>query len=668
MKTFSLFVILVLTIFDIQAQTKSTDSVLQILKKHSGDITEVKALLWLGVQASNVDIQSARSYFKQALQLSEKISSVDHIAESYVELGSLYHADGQSDSSLLFFRKIVTLEQARLAYVIDAYQGIALNLLWMSQFDSARINLHQALSIAQEIKDYSAQAGIYNDLGNLALEEDNKREALRQYLLSAKLQDSLLHDPVGLARCLLNIGNIQYQLKNNDKAIQYATEGQVIAEKNNYYKGAAYASQLMGRIYRSQKKLDEALLEFTKAMNQYERMGDKRSSTETELSMGNIYFDKSDFVKARAHYLHALNEAKNLSNESLKVHLYSAMGHTFYEQFQYKKSAAYVDSSFASARKINDQYGVLDAYEMLRGIHEDQNQFKEALKYSKLHSTLKDSLTMAENQAAAEELEVKYQNEKKVAEIELLKSDKDLKEAIISRQRTIQVATIVVLVLVIVVALVLINRYRVLSRAKRMVEIEKVRNGIARDLHDDIGSTLSSINILSQVALTEKNGNIENYLERIGDQSSRMLEDISDIVWSINPRNDSIKQVITRMREFSTEILESKNISCHFTETLGDALSLNPDKRKNLFLIFKESINNAVKYSQANRVEISLHHVDHTLVMQIKDDGQGFDEQDIKSGNGLRNMRERAKEINGAVTLVSIAGRGTEIELRMPLA
>jgi two-component system, NarL family, sensor histidine kinase UhpB len=170
------------------------------------------------------------------------------------------------------------------------------------------------------------------------------------------------------------------------------------------------------------------------------------------------------------------------------------------------------------------------------------------------------------------------------------------------------------------------------------------------------------------VALKEKNGDVENYLQRIGDQSSRMMEDISDIVWSINPHNDSLKQVIIRMREFSTEILESKSISYHFSEKVSEGLTLNADKRKNLFLIFKESVNNAAKYSKATHLEINLHQDDHTLVMQVKDNGHGFDETTIKSGNGLRNMRERAKEINGSVTLNSAAETGTAIELRLPLA
>ncbi len=238
----------------------------------------------------------------------------------------------------------------------------------------------------------------------------------------------------------------------------------------------------------------------------------------------------------------------------------------------------------------------------------------------------------------------------------------------LGRQRAANSAIIIGLISIVVIGLLLVNRYRVMSNTKRLLEIQKVRNNLARDLHDDIGSTLSSINILSQVALVEQNGNTQNYLQRIGDQSNRMMEDMSDMVWSINPRNDSIEKVITRMREFATEIFESAGIEYRFTEKISGGLVLDSERRKNLFLIFKEAINNAAKYSKANTVEIDLQQQNDTLLLKVKDNGQGFEEQKVNAGNGLRNLQERAKEVNGTITLTSAKNKGTELELQLPLA
>jgi two-component system, NarL family, sensor histidine kinase UhpB len=249
-----------------------------------------------------------------------------------------------------------------------------------------------------------------------------------------------------------------------------------------------------------------------------------------------------------------------------------------------------------------------------------------------------------------------------------LKKDQELQTLTLSRQRVIITLGIIALISVLIIAVLLINRYRVMNRTKRLLEIEKVRNNIARDLHDDMGSALSSINILSQVALVEKNGNTQTYLQRIGDQSARMMEEMGDMVWSINPRNDSMSQVLIRMREFASEIFELKNIEYLFTENGIEKLMLNAEQRKNLFLIFKESINNTAKYSEASRVEVSLYQSNHKLKMSIKDNGRGFDEQTIKAGNGLRNLRERAKEINATLHVQSAIGKGTEVELTIPIA
>jgi signal transduction histidine kinase len=122
------------------------------------------------------------------------------------------------------------------------------------------------------------------------------------------------------------------------------------------------------------------------------------------------------------------------------------------------------------------------------------------------------------------------------------------------------------------------------------------------------------------------------------------------------------------MREFSGEVFDSKNISLSFTDKTSEALSLDAGQRKNVFLIFKETINNSAKYSEADKVDVSMFQEDHTLVMQIRDNGKGFDEYTIKAGNGLRNIRERAREIRGTIKLTSAPGKGTAIEFRLPLA
>ncbi len=655
---------------DSLAHQAKYDSALQIVQRHTRDSMEVKTLIWLANYSFKKDSRLSFRYFREALQLSEHIQYRKKIPLLYNNLGQLHQELGNYDSSLIFHRQAITLGLTinDSHQVSDAYQGISSIMLWRAKFDSAKLYLAKAQAISEKNNDFAGLATIYNYRGNIFVQEGNNAEALKQYILSAQLQDSLVHDPIKQATALANIGNIQYKMGNMDKAIRYTQEAQLLALKNDFGKVLAYTSQQLGRIYRKQKKFNEALVEYKKALAAYLRMGMQKHAAETYLGIGNIYFDVSDLKEAQNQYTFALRICKKTYNDQLMGIVYSAMGSSCRELKQYDRALSFGDSARIIGKRINDQYTVMDAYEILAEISEDQHQYKAALDYYQQFSDLKDSLNEAGNKSEMQELEMKYQNEKKITEIELLKSAQTLQTFALSRQRLIITSIIIALILVIAIGLLLVNRYRIMNRAKRLIEIERVRNTIARDLHDDIGSTLSSINILSQVGLVEKGENAQSYLQRIGDQSARIMEDMSDIVWSINPHNDSMSQVIIRMREFATEIFESKNIDYHFSEKVEASLTLDADKRKNLFLIFKETINNAAKYSNASKIEINLHQYDHTLAMHIKDNGQGFDELTITTGNGLRNLRERAKEINGKVTLKSGIGNGTEIELRLPIA
>jgi len=649
------------------AQDVKIDSVLKTIATHSGDTNEVNSLIWLGEISIQSNIPESLNYFRNALQLSIKNQTGNTSAEICNELGQLYHTNGQYDSSIFFHHKALHYIKDQNQSRLDAYQGLSLSHLWLAQFDSSNFYLTLSQEIAELTKDYSKLAGIYNSWGNLHLQQGNHTEALKKYILNAKLQDSLLNDPLGKATALANIGNVQYLMGNLKHGLGYIQEAQTLAQDHDLKKVIAYTSQLIGRIYRKQNKLDEALIEYQKALNVYLQMGQKREACETYVSTGNIHFDKSSFQEAQNKYKIALNIAKEISNDPLLGMIYAAMSSTLHQLNRNNEAILYADSAQSIGKRTNDQYTVLDSYEILSQIFESQKNYQESLSHFRKYSRLKDSLNEATNRGQFEELEMKYQNEKKTAEIEFLKSDKALSEANLSRQRALQIGTTIALLSVVIISVLLINRYRVINKAKRLLEIERVRNNIARDLHDDIGSTLSSINILSKVALVEQKSNAQHYLQRIEDQSTRIMEEMSDIVWSIHPGNDAMEKIITRMREFINETFEPLDTTCQFSEKIEGEFSLDAEKRKNLFLILKEGVNNAIKYSQATHIEITLIKIDQSLEMSIKDNGQGFDEKNIKAGNGLRNMRERSKEIHGNITINSGLGNGTTLQLIFPI-
>lgn len=138
---------------------------------------------------------------------------------------------------------------------------------------------------------------------------------------------------------------------------------------------------------------------------------------------------------------------------------------------------------------------------------------------------------------------------------------------------------------------------------------EGLRKKIARDLHDDIGSTLSSINIISKVALQQSNiqEHLKNQLTSIKDYSLHIMESMGDMVWAINPENDSIESLISKMKEWAAEICEPREVQLYFESSAGiENIKLDTEKRKHFFLIFKEAINNAIKYSQCKNIHVHM--------------------------------------------------------------
>lgn len=196
-------------------------------------------------------------------------------------------------------------------------------------------------------------------------------------------------------------------------------------------------------------------------------------------------------------------------------------------------------------------------------------------------------------------------------------------------------------------------------------KMQGIRNRIAQDLHDDIGSTLSSISILSNLAIKEKNtGQALEKMHEIKDSSVNLMEKMDDIVWSINPRNDSLENLLSRIKRFATTLFEAKNID--YTITIDKdivAVKLPMEYRQHIYLILKEAINNLVKYSEASRATIEVSHTDGILRLTVSDNGKGFIMQDFYTGNGLLSMKNRAAAMDAKLLINSKANEGTLVQL-----
>jgi signal transduction histidine kinase/sugar lactone lactonase YvrE len=211
------------------------------------------------------------------------------------------------------------------------------------------------------------------------------------------------------------------------------------------------------------------------------------------------------------------------------------------------------------------------------------------------------------------------------------------------------------------------------TRVARAVELERVRTRIASDLHDDIGASLSKIAILSDIAQQAGAAPDETRgtLVRIADTSREMVDSMGDIVWAINPKRDHLADVVQRMRRFASDALAARDIAFTFeAPTDGTSLALGADLRRQAYLVFKESVNNAVKHAGCTAVGAALRVAGNRLQLEVRDNGRGFDPSaapEGPGGNGLASMKRRAAELGGTLELDSRPGAGTTVRLDVPL-
>ncbi len=212
---------------------------------------------------------------------------------------------------------------------------------------------------------------------------------------------------------------------------------------------------------------------------------------------------------------------------------------------------------------------------------------------------------------------------------------------------------------------------RILENQEKEKRLQNIRNDIAANLHDDIGSTLSNVNILTELAkrnTTENPGKSFEYLEKASDDINRISESLGDIVWNINPRYDSIENLFLRMKHYAGVMLEGNDIAYTLElPSMDEPIKMDMNKRRDLYLIFKEAINNLGKYSQASTAFVHMKIESNNIILTIKDNGIGFDPEFHNSGNGIYNMHKRSTASAGTFVIKSAPGKGTAIVCSIPI-
>jgi two-component system sensor histidine kinase UhpB len=613
-------ILIILSLTTLAGKTQPRDG------NDSALIRQVRSAFRIISQNPDSALEIAQKGLQRSRQSGDKILA----ANAYKTRGWASLHKGSYDTAFSDLLQAVNLFRLMHDTLEEMYMDVNLGIAYStrSQFATGAVYLFKADSLSKMINDPRIKAEVQRQMGILYREQGQYRKAIMYFRKSMDMY-GLVPDTVQFLNAVSSLCIVYMNMSLPDSSLALLKENLPMI---NALKGHDYEKAML------QERSGDAwfaLARYDKAMESY----------------NNAYkiFDKD-------------NNKADLAYESMNL------GKTYAALKKYKEALSYLQISY----HLNDSMKVTnyahDAAVQLADLYKTTGDWRQAYHWLDKSSDLRDSLALTDENEKTAQLQAKYETEKKDEEISLLRKDKELNRVIVERQRAFQYGTILLGLLLSLMGLLAVNRYRAVQKAARIIEMEKMRNTIARDLHDDMGSALSSINIISKVALenAEEKRKVNEHLRKIHENSGFMLENMSDIVWTIDPVNDTLEKVLFKMKEFAADILEPLNIQYQFEQS-GDFQhnKLGLQTKKNLYLVFKEAVNNSAKYSRCTTIDIAISAGDRQIEMRVTDNGIGFNRPDVRTGNGLKNMDERARQIGGILTISSITGQGTMVGLRI---
>lgn len=447
-----------------------------------------------------------------------------------------------------------------------------------------------------------------------------------------------------------------------EQALVYYNRALRIETEYKNLTGMAVAENKIGNTWESMGKTEEALKHFHKGLEYAREAEFTLLQTDMLSNLGRVYTNRKDFTKAEVYLKESERICRELgSPNSLQLAL-STLGHFYRKQHRYPLAEKYYTEAREIAIQQKDPEEIYITTHALAELYAETGDFPRAYELKTAAETARDSAWKLESEEIARKLITEYETLQKEQEIALL-NEKNRRAELQSRGAL--AGGILLALLAGMTIFFLVNR----NKLRRLKESERLRNKIASDLHDEVGSTLSSILLISEMAQSREPSEAgQKMFAKINADSRHMAESMEEIIWSVSPVNDSLQGIMVRLREYVYSLGEARNIRIDFRSDEGaEEVILPMETRRNLYLIVKEALNNLVKHSGGGHAEVRLSRAKNTVTVSINDDGKGFDPTKISGRNGMRNMQLRAAETGGQLEVLSEPGRGTRIKFSFPV-
>lgn len=546
----------------------------------------------------------------------------------------------------------------------------------LGKFDKAKTYSLESLSIT---KDSIIMASAYNNIGACNRQLGLYEEALKVYLKALSIYEAVSNENK-IATVTNNIGLVYSYLGINDKAIEYHLIAKKTFELLNDNKGMSQAYNNIAIIYANDGNLDKALNYFQYSLNIEEKLNDKKGIAESANNVGAVYYYLQEIDSALYYFNKSARIEKTIGNLAGLGASYNNIAQVLIENNRVLASKKYIDSAYFYAKQYKTSVDIETALFNYSQYYEAKNNTKQALKYYKDYSKFKDSVLNIQTNSKVAELEIEYQTEKKEKQILSQRADIAEKELRLNKKNT-QILGLCILAIVISALGYLFFKQQKLKnqQLKKESELKEAlikietqnrlqdqRLRISRDLHDNIGAQLtfiiSSIENL-QYGFKIKNEKLTSKLSGISTFTKDTIYELRDTIWAMNKNAISLEDLETRISNFIDKAgaaLNTITFSFNIDKSLSKNLEFTSLIGMNVYRIIQEAINNAIKYSSANKVSVNIYKTKAQIKIEIEDNGKGFVEAE-ESGNGLNNMKKRARDINANFNIESVLNKGTKI-------
>jgi signal transduction histidine kinase len=607
-------------------QNQKIDSLLSLLQTQKEDTNKAKSYASLCGLVRNNDLEKAIVYGKKGVELAEKLKFNKGIAVSYLNLATAYMFSSKLDSGIILLNK-------SLEYAHKVGEPKRLGLVYLNRADFYR----QLQNISQSLKDCATAL----KFAEIAKDEDVK------------------------ARVNQTFGAIYLSQDNYPQSILYNKLAIKGYQKIGNKRMEAVGLNNLGLALKHQKDYQEAISTTKKAIQITDSLKDINNLSIYYGNLADVFFLLENYKDAEKAAFKAIEYANFQRNDYLIAQANLVIGSIFNAQKRYSESVTMLEKALPFFIKDDHTDKLNTTADLLAEVYAHLGNYQKSYENMLIAKSSGDSLVKWRYNDDISAMQTKFKVDEKDKEILLLAKDNEINQQKFQRQRILIFGTSAIAILALLGIWLAYNRYKLRQQLKEL----EIRNQIAADLHDEVGSSLSSIQMLSQMVNNQPHTDEKEkaILQKMSNNAKETVEKMSDIVWMIKPGENDAVGLGDRMQRFLYEIGEGKNITCNFSSQNLDSAELSMAQRKNIYLIFKEAVNNAVKYSGTSTIDVSLIKVEKQLILTINDFGKGFDIEHIRRGNGLENMQNRATELGGKLIQNSEIGKGTLIKLELAI-